>query len=288
MLGIRFFVLFAAFGILASDALTARAFAQAAATSSVPLPTARPGTKDTKSAGKPDTKSAAKPDNKTDSKTSSKSVAPSAAKAGTKKSAAAATKLVTEKSGAHKPAPPIRGSLATGSTPAVPVSALPGNLALRPAIPQAPVLPMAVAPTASTAPMDITAVKQAIDLVAKNRTDDATNIEGTISDPLARKLVEWVILRSDNGATDFSRYINFIAANPSWPSIVLVAPPRRRRAVGRARRPADGDRLLPLRTAAHRQRTFRAGAGADVARRQRRRRGDAARDLAQRWLLGGS
>ena len=228
MLGIRFFVLFAAFGILASDALTARAFAQAAATSSVPLPTARPGTKDAKSAGKPDIKSAAKPDNKTDSKTSSKSVAPSAAKAGTKKSAAAATKLVTEKSGAHRPAPPIRGSLATGSTPAVPVSALPGNLALRPAIPQAPVLPMAVAPTASTAPLDITAVKQAIDLVGKNRADDATNVEGTISDPLARKLVEWVILRGDSGATDFSRYVNFMAANPSWPSISLL----RRRAEG--------------------------------------------------------
>ncbi|HXC21060.1 MAG TPA: hypothetical protein VNV13_06225, partial [Steroidobacteraceae bacterium] len=198
MLGIRFFVLFAVFGILTSDALTARAFAQSAATSAVPLPMARPGTKDTKSGGKPDTKIAAKPDNKTDSKTSSKSVTPSAAKASTKKSAAPATKLVTEKSGAHKPAPPIRGSLATGSTPAV---ALPGNLALRPAIPQAPVLPMAVAPTASTAPMDITAVKQAIDLVGKNRADDATNVEGTISDPLARKLVEWVILRSDSGAT---------------------------------------------------------------------------------------
>jgi soluble lytic murein transglycosylase len=228
VLGIRFFVLFAAFGILASDALTARAFAQSAATSSVPLPTARPGTKDTKSGGKPDTKNAAKPDNKTDRKTSSKSVTPSAAKASAKKSAAPATKLVTEKSGAHKPTPPIRGSLATGSTPAVPVSALPGNLALRPAIPQAPVLPMAVAPTASTAPMDITAVKQAIDLVGKNRADDATNVEGTISDPLARKLVEWVILRSDSGATDFSRYVNFMAANPSWPSISLL----RRRAEG--------------------------------------------------------
>ena len=62
---------------------------------------------------------------------------------------------------------------------------------------------MAVAPTASTAPLDITAVKQAIDLVGKNRADDATNVEGTISDPLARKLVEWVILRSDSGSDGF-------------------------------------------------------------------------------------
>ena len=89
--------------------------------------------------------------------------------------------------------------------------------------------------------MDITAVKQAIDLVGKNRADDATNVEGTISDPLARKLVEWVILRSDSGATDFSRYVNFIAANPSWPSIALL----RRRAEGVAWEervdPQDGD-----------------------------------------------
>ncbi len=74
---------------------------------------------------------------------------------------------------------------------------------------------MAAATTSSTAPLDVTAVKQAIDLVGKNRSDDATSVEGTISDPLARKLVEWVILRSDSGTTDFSRYANFIAANPS-------------------------------------------------------------------------
>ena len=77
--------------------------------------------------------------------------------------------------------------------------------------------------------MDVSAVKQAIDLAAKNRhrrRDQCSR--GTISDPLARKLVEWVILRSDSGATDFSRYVNFIAANPSWPSISLL----RRRAEG--------------------------------------------------------
>ncbi len=76
--------------------------------------------------------------------------------------------------------------------------------------------------------MDLTAVKQAIDLVRKNRQDDATSLEGTIADPLARKLVEWVILRSDNGTNDFSRYAAFIAANPSWPSVATL----RRRAEG--------------------------------------------------------
>ena len=69
--------------------------------------------------------------------------------------------------------------------------------------------------------MDLAAVKQALELVHKGRQDEATNIESTISDPLARKLVEWVILRSDD-SSDFSRYAAFIAANPSWPSIVTL------------------------------------------------------------------
>ena len=49
--------------------------------------------------------------------------------------------------------------------------------------------------------------------------DEATSVEGTISDPVARKLVEWAILRSDSADLDFPRYAAFIAANPSWPSI---------------------------------------------------------------------
>jgi soluble lytic murein transglycosylase len=62
-------------------------------------------------------------------------------------------------------------------------------------------------------------VKQAIDLTHKGRRDEATSVEATISDPLARKLVEWVILRGDDGPIDFPRYAAFIAANPSWPGI---------------------------------------------------------------------
>jgi soluble lytic murein transglycosylase len=216
VLGFRLIALLAAFGIPASGVLVTPASAQSAATatSSVPLPTARPGSKDSKSGGKTSTQ--------TDTKASSK---PSI-----KASAAPATKLATQKPSAHKPAPAIRGTLATGAMPLVPVSAAPGNVPLQPppSVAERPVMPMAAATTSSTSPLDITAVKQAIDLIAKNRADDATNVEGTISDPLARKLVEWVILRSDSGTTDFSRYVNFIAANPSWPSIATL----RRRAEG--------------------------------------------------------
>jgi len=82
--------------------------------------------------------------------------------------------------------------------------------------------PLAVATTAAPSPIDLTAVKQAIELVHKDRAEAATDIEQTISDPLARKLVEWVILRGDDGRVDFSRYAAFIAANPTWPSIVTL------------------------------------------------------------------
>jgi soluble lytic murein transglycosylase len=94
-------------------------------------------------------------------------------------------------------------------------------------IPQAPVLvppphpapPFPTTMATSTSPLDLSAVKQAIDLVRKNRQGEATDVEQTISDPVARKLVEWVILRSEDGSVDFPRYAAFIAANPSWPGI---------------------------------------------------------------------
>jgi soluble lytic murein transglycosylase len=85
-----------------------------------------------------------------------------------------------------------------------------------------PVLPMPATASVATSPLDLTAVKQAIELVRKARAEEATNVEKTISDPLARKLVEWVILRSDDATVDFSRYAAFIAANPSWPSIITL------------------------------------------------------------------
>ena len=51
---------------------------------------------------------------------------------------------------------------------------------------------------------------------------DASEVKKNISDPAAKKLVEWVILRSDDSGADFARYVAFIAANPTWPSIVTL------------------------------------------------------------------
>ncbi|MEI8154947.1 MAG: lytic transglycosylase domain-containing protein, partial [Hyphomicrobiales bacterium] len=51
---------------------------------------------------------------------------------------------------------------------------------------------------------------------------DAGEVRKNISDPAAKKLVEWVILRSDDSGADFARYIAFVTANPQWPSIVTL------------------------------------------------------------------
>jgi soluble lytic murein transglycosylase len=113
---------------------------------------------------------------------------------------------------AANPGTPIRVNATTG--------ALPGHAAQVP--PWKPAPAFAMAASSATSPLDIAAVKQAMDQAHHGRTDDATGTEGTISDPVARKLVEWTILRADETDADFSRYSAFIAANPSWPGITAL------------------------------------------------------------------
>ncbi len=72
---------------------------------------------------------------------------------------------------------------------------------------------------ASVSKSDLDALKQAIDLVHHGKTQEATDIEHRVGDVLARKLIEWAILRSDDNTADSYRYRNFIAANPGWPSL---------------------------------------------------------------------
>ena len=124
-----------------------------------------------------------------------------------------------------------RSSAALAPSAAMPLHALSvAPLAGRPAP------PLVMAATSNTSPLDLAAVKQVIDLAHKGRSDEATNIAGTISDPLARKLAEWVILRSDDADLDFPRYAAFIAANPSWPSVMTL---RRRAEAALWQRQAD-------------------------------------------------
>jgi len=43
-----------------------------------------------------------------------------------------------------------------------------------------------------------------------------------MGDPVARNVVEWAILRSNNNEVDFLRYLAFISDNPGWPNIGLL------------------------------------------------------------------
>ncbi|NEW93133.1 lytic transglycosylase domain-containing protein [Rhodopseudomonas sp. BR0M22] len=76
----------------------------------------------------------------------------------------------------------------------------------------------AVAATASTSAADAGALGNVIELVRKQKPGDATEVANTITDPVARKLAEWLILRSENNGASVERYAAFIRANPSWPS----------------------------------------------------------------------
>ncbi|QWG25641.1 lytic transglycosylase domain-containing protein [Bradyrhizobium sediminis] len=81
-----------------------------------------------------------------------------------------------------------------------------------------PVTPAAVAATTSTSQADTEALENVIELVRKHKPGDATQVQAAISDPVAKKLAEWIILRSDNNGASVERYRAFISANPSWPS----------------------------------------------------------------------
>jgi soluble lytic murein transglycosylase len=92
------------------------------------------------------------------------------------------------------------------------------HAALPPVQARKPAVPAAVAATSSTSQADADALEGVIDLVRKHKPADATQAEAAISDPVARKLAEWIILRSDDNGASVERYRAFIAANPSWPS----------------------------------------------------------------------
>ena len=106
--------------------------------------------------------------------------------------------------------------LATHSPALVPATRR--HAALPPPPVRKPAVPAAVAATSSTSAADKETLENVIDLVRKHKPADATQAEASISDPLARKLAEWIILRSDDNGATVERYRAFISANPSWPS----------------------------------------------------------------------
>ncbi|HZD21068.1 MAG TPA: hypothetical protein VE325_10385, partial [Burkholderiales bacterium] len=82
-----------------------------------------------------------------------------------------------------------------------------------------PQIPLAQGPAPQTSAEEIARVKSALEALRHGGASKATEVAGSISDPAARKLVEWMILRSDHAGADSKRYLAFIAANPGWPSL---------------------------------------------------------------------
>lgn len=91
--------------------------------------------------------------------------------------------------------------------------------------PNAASQPTRSAPTTSEpiSAADLAALKEAITAARRGRTTQASDLQKTIGDPVARKLVEWAILRSDETeSAGISRYMTFIKENPNWPAVGLL------------------------------------------------------------------
>ncbi len=121
-----------------------------------------------------------------------------------------------------KPRPAVRSIPRAPAPKPVPVSA-----AIKPVQPpkqliaRKPGVPMAVAATSSTSQADRDSLERVIDLLRNRNVTEATQVRDTIADPLAQKLAEWLILRSEDNGLPAERYRAFIDANPSWPSLNL-------------------------------------------------------------------
>lgn len=120
---------------------------------------------------------------------------------------------------------PLAVAPATLTPPAADATAAPPPP--RSAAPRKPSTPAALTSTLTTPQADLDALENVIELSRKGKTADATQTLAAIGDPIARKLGEWIILRSGNGIP-FERYRAFINSNPSWPSQSFL----RRRAEG--------------------------------------------------------
>lgn len=202
-------------------------------------PAAQPATKQpAKDAAKGAAKGSAKEAGKKEAaKGATKGATPAPAKDATKKPAgkdAAKDKPKPAAAASTPKARPAANAPASQTTPAVtatvrpsapaPASARPvATPVLAPATrqhaaPRKPVTPAAVAATSSTSQADKNTLENVIELVRKRKPGDASSYADSISDPVARKLAEWIILRSEDNGASVERYRAFLSANPSWPS----------------------------------------------------------------------
>jgi soluble lytic murein transglycosylase len=114
------------------------------------------------------------------------------------------------------PLPKPRPADAPAKSAAKPAAAAASTTASRPAR-------LALASSEAISPADLAALKDAINAARRGQASRAADLQQTISDPTARKLVEWAILRSDETeSVALNRYLAFINENPSWPAIGML------------------------------------------------------------------
>lgn len=101
----------------------------------------------------------------------------------------------------------------------------------------APATGMTLASTATTSSPDLEATKQALAHARAGRSAQASDMQRSIQDPVARKLIEWAILRSDSNS-GAARYIAFVDDNPDWPSTGAIR--RRAEAILWTEQPSPG------------------------------------------------
>ncbi len=116
--------------------------------------------------------------------------------------------------------PPAHTGSAARAAP-VPAAKTPQQAALRPT-PRRFAAPLAMAGTSSTSKADMETLEQVIEAIRGKKPADATQLEASLNDPVARKLAEWLILRSDNNGASAERYRAFLTENPSWPSQIFL------------------------------------------------------------------
>jgi soluble lytic murein transglycosylase len=214
-----------------------------------PAPAAKKPAKDAKAKESKSKEAKAKETKSKDSKSAKAKAAPAKTAAPAKPAASISAAKTTA------PLPRTRpqyGVASTTSTPVVPSAPVKTNLSPTPILPTfsfSPVTPAAATPrlddaapapaprarvaglppaslqiaeSNSTSAADVSLLKQAIDGIRRGRVTEAAGIQKTINDPLAQKLVEWALLRSDDGNGGFERLAAFISSNPSWPNTTML------------------------------------------------------------------
>ena len=91
--------------------------------------------------------------------------------------------------------------------------------------PAAVAAPVAVSPPVSSGPIpqaSRSSAKEAVELLGRDRFEQALSVQKRISDPVARKLVEFLYVRDASLHAGHARIARFLRDNPSWPGLNRV------------------------------------------------------------------